>query len=719
MARIPTQEDFLFQLQQAAGNPDVASKFSTQDKKDFLKPLTAKQAVTPYQTVIDSIAKSYDIDMSEMKNLDLEIVSNDKDAESVKNLVVITKDFFDVVKSFEKFGGWTFNATQKQVIYEIAKYILPVWARRYGFFNFNFKYFKNMPHASLWFLPYREEKSETLKLPMQIAVEWWVSLLDCTYEKIWSNEHSEYKDYVRTLQNWKAGNILPKNNQKVKELFTDNIEFKYKKDLTYMPSNLELRRIFTTARIAQDVYQKMCDLLYADKKIYFNANPVQNKVLQLIELFKISYNITIQTNDEDDNKAYTQFNDAVPEWLKQSYFKGMIHHGISIEKAEEQAMQFQDKMLMINHDTPLDDIFHNGIVANGQAIISNQSNEIANKRKQFNEEIVEKLKSEVERGQTSDSETKADALIDIAIKHDEYEAYKAIILYSQSIHALRQNKFDDALKFAEEAFDECVYHNSYGDIWKKTIARFYISLYLSFNHYDVKKLEKYAMIVSDSIDDINITDENGNKLPLAYISDQLAFTCEKQCPLIFKIYHPYPSYERKLLAEEVSKEFFTLSLELDENGQSIDIIFNEWAKEKQNHIEKKQVPYNRSFLISTYYLYKKFEDKKIKINLIRLIKQCPLKILNAQDYLNKTLLIYAVEDEEIEIVEALLQQKVNVNIQDHVKKTALHRSIAKKNIKIFELLIANKAALDIKDAFNETPMDDINNSNFLEAKSIL
>jgi len=86
---------------------------------------------------------------------------------------------------------------------------------------------------------------------------------------------------------------------------------------------------------------------------------------------------------------------------------------------------------------------------------------------------------------------------------------------------------------------------------------------------------------------------------------------------------------------------------------------------------------------------------------------------------NQSMLHYATNDENIELIELLIEHKININIEDKYGTTALHKAAKKGFISIIKILIDNGALVDIQDIQKATPFNKAIYNNEIECAEFL
>ena len=105
------------------------------------------------------------------------------------------------------------------------------------------------------------------------------------------------------------------------------------------------------------------------------------------------------------------------------------------------------------------------------------------------------------------------------------------------------------------------------------------------------------------------------------------------------------------------------------------------------------------------YKFKLLTDYKYNINITNVFKKLLNNNINIIDNLGRTILMYCILFNDIEILKILLeQQNIKINIQEDHGDTALMMAVKENNIMMVELLLDNKADVDIKDLRGGTPI---------------
>lgn len=136
-----------------------------------------------------------------------------------------------------------------------------------------------------------------------------------------------------------------------KETFVKNIAIRYA-----APEVSTIRQRLKIARMMQDGYERMLKFLCPDVAIDC-ADPAKNKLLQIIGLFEIVYNLTIQTYKNDGSVAEqdTWFESQLAPWDKSDLLLS-ITPSLQREGYALLAERLSRKFLSLEPDCPLEDL---------------------------------------------------------------------------------------------------------------------------------------------------------------------------------------------------------------------------------------------------------------------------------------------------------------------------------------------------------------------------
>lgn len=123
------------------------------------------------------------------------------------------------------------------------------------------------------------------------------------------------------------------------------------------PSMAIVRSRLLVARMVQDGYRRLVKFLLGESFDELSADTAQNKVLQLLALFKIGYNLTIQVSKEsrDADEQDAWFDSQLSPWDKEGIFLAIApsrHATGAVELAESLTRAFAE----LQPDSPLEEL---------------------------------------------------------------------------------------------------------------------------------------------------------------------------------------------------------------------------------------------------------------------------------------------------------------------------------------------------------------------------
>lgn len=219
MAHIPSFEETLSQIRKSMG-----LKRNSQEVSFSKFELSIQGSVNLTQNIIEEILSA--LDMGDQASLD-----------ALGNL----NEWVNFNKSLE-LNIWTGRASQQQILWHMLAYVyVPVFARRFAFWSLhNIQHClpaidEGMPGGKFWFLPFINQESATLEMPVKQVLDWLIDFSGRTsIAGLLADSASEKKDsYIRTLHNWMKGTV-PKSANLIDEIFSD--EFILSAEGTFKPN---------------------------------------------------------------------------------------------------------------------------------------------------------------------------------------------------------------------------------------------------------------------------------------------------------------------------------------------------------------------------------------------------------------------------------------------------------------------------------------------------
>jgi hypothetical protein len=366
MAAFPTYEKILMEVHQSLA-PHEGTKMQTAQKERF--------------AALEMLLKGHlDLSGKLLSEIFAELgFESDVARSATQNLV----EEFGFHKALE-LETWTYDADARQIAWHVLGYtFVPTLARRLAFWSQADRIDRGMPGGSFWFLPKLTEENgrSALSMPVKHVVQWLTDLLGKTIYTI------EDEAFRKNLYNWSKGD-LP-DNKSIGAYFSDVTKLDFQgcfaddygktfdermsealrfvaekkldanglrseipmtepnriesilngegaeaENLRFVellaeryakPSFRIIRRRLYMARMIQDGYERLVKFLCPEVDKHC-ADPLKNKVLQLIWLFEFSYNLTINAEKHGRNNTETDawFESQIPDWLAHELFLGIL-----------------------------------------------------------------------------------------------------------------------------------------------------------------------------------------------------------------------------------------------------------------------------------------------------------------------------------------------------------------------------------------------------------
>lgn len=638
----------------------------------------------------------------------------------------------------------TFGADDKQIVWHLlVYYMIPGLSRQYAIWNSVEPVDADMPNGSLWFVPrVLSEKESWLILPVQVVAEWWLDLMSPPLEGIWFDEHAATR--VRTLQNWRKG-MLP-SLEVINEYFPSDHVFEYRgvfvpsagdpdhspfekarafvldkkrlgaaelvSEIPYqtelffsdalagrldvngqqlfadavaqrwaVPTTDLVWRRFVVARMLQDAYTRLVKLITPDLKIDC-ADPQQNKVLQLLQLYVETYELTSEAESKSSSvrEANYRLSKITPRWLAEGPMKAiMTIHG---NEANEVSRLLTNRYRELPNGAQVDDIFLDGLVDNGPSEFS--FDEAAAQARSELEAILRKLRVAVEVGRQEEAEE----LIEVAESHDKQIEFRADLLYMKGRHYLATNLVDEAERSFIEAFEVCKEH-SYGKV-RSEIAYACFEMAMAFSSFS-ERAEKYFRVILRSFEP---PQESGPLKPVPTSFDELFRNESVKAADKFwsTLYCPYPGVEpMSPPAEHELKEMVGDFVRL---GDADELAIDDFVKVHRKLLTGKlrDVHGDTAFsmtmkLINTFATRSTAETEGIiatlRISLHQIAMRMSGKSLENKDFKGQTALMLAADANDVELVKIILSKGVDVDTQCVNGRNALHASAARRALECY------------------------------------
>ena len=601
MGTIPSFEAILLEIQQSFG-------------------LNALQTVQKFRFV------NKEKKLSDHLELARKIVTGVLDALRLSNEPKLLRDLLLTAEQHFQFNNAVANETRtfavddRQIAWcTLAYQFIPGLGRQYAFWSKVAPVAPGMSGGDLWFLP-RPLPSEPshLRLPVQVVVEWWLDLLDCSLDTIW--DEAGGADRVRTIQNWKAGGLpspsvidmyflddhkfsypgayqegpqgtLPHRFQHVLDFVrnreldaavlaqerpnvpatvfqaalsataTDEEKARFVaavKGRWQAPTNDTVRRRFLLARAVQDGYIRLAKLFSPGVEPNC-SDPTRNKLLQLTQLFAKAYRLTVEAgrSSKSEAESNTRFTVTTPDWLAQDLLYSIM------PRQDDTPLEFfarflTDKFRELQGGAEVSDLFAEGKLSAGPATRPTDATAVAARREI--EGLIERLTVAIEAGHRAEAES----LLKLLKGHPRNAEFQADIQFHEGRHRLCGNDVDGAVKCFDAAFDRCK-GGGYGSL-RRHVADACLGAAMAFDRFS-EKHEQYFRVAALTL---HPSEAEGHD-PILELEHGITFrdTAVRSSERFWNVlYQPYPGVERLAPADKDLKqllpEFFQLATSNDE-----------------------------------------------------------------------------------------------------------------------------------------------------------
>ena len=381
MARIPSLEDLLLEVQQSLGVEHPGLSTTSQKNRFADLAIRLDRHIETSLELLDRIFDAFGIDKLARRDLRFNLV----------NLASFNKAL--------ELRTWTGRASQQQVLWHLLAYsYIPGLARCVANWSFpgngqSQPLDVGMPGGRFWFLPHWNRDVNTLELPVPQVIDWLLDLLGCSIDQaglLIGPQHrggeTAIPSIVRTLHNWRGGTLpsiakiaehlpdnaplpfhgvfepnwqqpsadliqsalafvqrkgfdvgelqheIPMTQERLDRVLSskssedEGLEFVRLLGLRYKkPDMATVRLRLRVARMVQDGYERLLKYLCPGVEKAC-VDPSQNKLLQLIVLFEAVYNLTVAAhkNGETEAEENAWFEANLPPWDKEDLLLSIV-----------------------------------------------------------------------------------------------------------------------------------------------------------------------------------------------------------------------------------------------------------------------------------------------------------------------------------------------------------------------------------------------------------
>lgn len=605
----------------------------------------------------------------------------------------------------------TYSATPQQALWVLLAFdLMPALGRTWGFWCQDEPLLPQMPEDDLWFLPHQDPANPNrLILPVEATLSWWLDKIEGPLDRLWGEYDDERR---RTLDNWKAGKTTPEIS-KIMDWFGDDHQFSYKNSDEVHLSALQLRSLLLWARAIERGYKDLVDFLTPGVKPN-NADPMRNKALQLVELFRWSHEATLLSHDPSAERERMSFSESFPKWAKNSVFAAITNDNKGNLPALESVAKFLSLLFRSLPDgNLLPDIFDD---LNARTHKMWQPDTEGMQERKIIQDIINEILEDW-GSDCSDRQFLVARGIANLRNQSSIADFESDLLYLCALNAISAGNFDEAREHAKAALDLCM-TRSIGPL-KLEIAKLNFSLAVAQDSFNRKSAERSFRLLCKSVEPEVVARWKLGEGPIDY-SMRLA-AADHAAWFWGNIVRPYegveiegPLHENSEIIRAYAGLLFSGAPEAEVRGFIKQ--FRGTLKRKLRDVRgdtfftvtSKMVPdLVRAMRQMLAYQGIPKEPSELANSMaathLKLTSLLPTDVLNARDYLKQTALMLAANRNDVDMVKALIDRHVDVDAQDVIGRTALHSAAKVGADRCFEVLLAAGANPTLQTYNGKTP----------------
>lgn len=609
----------------------------------------------------------------------------------------------------------TFGADERQILWTLSRDLAPALGRTWGFWCRDEPIMPDLPEGDLWFLPRVDpDHPERLVLPVAVVARWWRSLLEGPIEAIW-NEACD--DRHLTFKTWLAGKATP-TPRKLDEWYADGQRFQYHPDLARQPETRAVRRLFVWARVLETGWKALVAGLTPDVAPD-EPDPMQNKALQLVELFRLARQLTVAPPTNDPVAADRIFRAAVPEWLTRGDFWSILPHPHGrLPAAEETAARFSEHFRSLVPGGPLQDIFRDAAMDAPAAPVVDL-NLLAERQR---------LEAYIQEGHAARSSSAPDRAAKVAEAlararaHPRRADMEADVEYLAALDALSRGNFEAARERTDHARELCA-TSSFGRV-RLEVAHLGFALSVQGVAFNQNRCEADFRVISRSLTSEQVKKWEVGRAPLEYSMRLAAVETSQWLWEVGMLPYPGVKVERPLAESQPIFAAFSGLLLNDADESEIRAFLSEHKgslKRKLRDVRgdtfltmtAKMVPdlvaRMRAMPPNVSMSGKKAPPPpnelaaRIRATYLRFVRLVPTDVLSARDYLGQTALMLAADRKDVELVKILVERNVDLDAQDALGRTVLHSAVRSNAVDCFKFLLDAGANPTLETCEGKTP----------------
>ncbi|OPH39581.1 hypothetical protein [Moraxella equi] len=307
MSFLPNPESVLLNLYQWAGSPSQATVIKQRFVAYDMKLIKYQEFLN---TLLTGLANQFELDDEQSK--------------------LWRFYFLEFAKQLDVFNQkiHSSQANEQQVNWEVlARFHLPQIGRWLGLLYVN----GQISPDFIQLLPRYDDEQKTLRLPVQLAMDWLFNHYGDTLEDFanarceqFPNAGFKEKDSIlRNLYHWKNGKLPDANS--IKSYFPDELELGFVSDNP--PTIKKIRQTFLLARAIQSAFIKACEYFSPNTNIH-SSDLHDNKAYQLVYIGKYIFDLMVFSYQKFENKkqADNWFDEQLGDYGKAVFAHILNHH---------------------------------------------------------------------------------------------------------------------------------------------------------------------------------------------------------------------------------------------------------------------------------------------------------------------------------------------------------------------------------------------------------
>ncbi|WP_424940115.1 ankyrin repeat domain-containing protein [Aliiroseovarius sp. S253] len=704
----------------------------------------------------------------------LGLTEQDKIWWEILNQIAHHLQYFDALAANTR----SFQANEQHILWQCLAYdILPGLGRTWGFWSLDVPFMPEMSGGDVWFLPKIDPNDpERLILPVQTVAQWWRDLLGGRISHTWPKAENER---LRSFQNWASGDTTPAI-EKLHACFPDKAEFNYVGTFTLpedpndsfeaargflrdikaldpegiaatcpqlplelasralagtaspdeqkafvdavcrrwaQPSDRTVRTMFLAARGLEQGFKDLVSILTPGVDPH-DADPMRNKTLQLVELFRLAWEHTAKTGTTDPIASDKAFCASVPSWLASGPFEGIMPGRNGPPAPEKLAKRMTERFMRTTPDANLPDLFADSTLTLPASPKGDET--IAEERARMLAKVEEAFALQRSSGKDR-AHRMAKAITDLRLMPRAAEI-EADILHLEALDHINHGSFDEAEKLLDRALTLST-DTSFGER-RLLIARHAFAFSAGRMAFD-KGFERHFRIFVRSL-----TEEEVHRWEVGFapITHSLRLAARDMSEYfwtnLLRPYHGVQIDHPLQASSEMMREYVQLARHGAE-GKSVKEFLKSHKRELRRKLrDVRGDTFFGMMLKATPDIVDLFQRtgaqyglagmpsgaarpgrlaKNVRATFLSLAKTLPSDFLTIKDYRNQSPLILAADQGDVDLVRILLSKLVDPDVQDTLGRTALHAAAKKGNTQCFQMILKKGADPNRRTCEGRTP----------------